>query len=104
MSADDSRYYRRQVKLFTGACVLYLVEGHNKPNWNVRIKIPGRKGYVRRSLRTTDEAEAITLGTQLYLKLRAKADQGLPVDVPKVSGVWKEYLRWREASGYHDLA
>lgn len=100
MSADDSRYYRRQVKLFTGACVLYLVEGHNKPNWNVRIKIPGRKGYVRRSLKTTDEAEAITLGTQLYLKLRAKADQGLPVDVPKVSGVWKEYLRWREASGW----
>lgn len=93
-------YYDRHTALFDGALVLYTIRGAEHANWNARIKLPGRKGYIRRSLRTRTEHEAITTGTQLYLKLRAKQDSGLPVDIPTVSQCWTMYLRHREVRGF----
>lgn len=100
MTSKENGYYGQKVTLYDGACLLFTVKGQNKANWNARIKLPSRKGYIRRSLKTTNAAEAITLGSQLYLKLRAKHDQSLPVDVPTIPKVWREYLRFREAQGW----
>jgi len=99
-SQDKYDYYDNKYELFNGACLLYTVVGHKKPNWNARIRLPSRSGYIRRSLKTTDMAEAIALGTQLYLKLRAKLDQGLPVDVPTTTQAWDEYMTYRSACGW----
>jgi integrase len=55
-----------------------------------------RKGYLWRSLKTTDEANAIRAGRRLLFQLEHRADQGLPPKSKLFSAVIDDYVRFRE--------
>lgn len=96
-------YYGNSESLFEGHLFLFTIRNAVKPNWNCRIRIPGRTGYYRKSLNTTSRSEAIKEGTDLYLKVRAKADFGLPTEIVTAKRVWEEFLKHRSAQGYTNI-
>jgi integrase len=60
-----------------------------------RIRLsPGK--YTWRSLKTTDEANAIRAGRRLLFQLEHRADQGLPPKSKSFSTVIDEYVRFRQ--------
>jgi integrase len=60
-----------------------------------RIRLT-RKGYLWRSLKTTDEQTAIRAGRRLLFQLEHRADQGLPPKSKLFSAVIDDYVRFRE--------
>jgi hypothetical protein len=60
-----------------------------------RIRIAAQ-GYVWRSLKTTDEANAIRAGRKLLFQLEQRAEVGLPPKSKLFSTVVDEYIRFRE--------
>jgi integrase len=60
-----------------------------------RIRLT-RKRYLWRSLKTTDEANAIRAGRRLLFQLEHRADAGLPPKSKLFSAVIDDYVRFRE--------
>mgnify|MGYP003116499662 CR=1 FL=1 len=77
---DYSKSYDDYQQLYDGHLTLYTRAGSKSPNWYARITLPNMRGDIRRSLKTTSESEAIFEGKKLYLELRAKYDQHIPLD------------------------
>ena len=46
--------------------------------WQARIAVTDRR-YIYRSLKTSDEAKAVTAGRRLFYRTEIKLEQGLPV-------------------------
>ena len=59
------------------------------------------KGYVWRSLKTSDEQTAIAAAYELYYKSIYKNAQGLPFSQLKMADVIKRYIAYREKSHRH---
>ena len=72
--------YGDKLDLYDGHLFIYTRADSKKGTYQARMTFPNRTGYVRRSLKTSSRQEAIHAGTSLYLSLRAKWDQHLPLD------------------------
>ena len=92
--------YERYEKFYEGHLTLYIRADPNRPInkpgvWQARMTFPGRKGELRRSLKTTQFEEALTEGKRLYLSLRAKHDQQLPLAAMSWTKLVDEFLKHR---------
>lgn len=52
--------------------------------WQARIAVTDRR-YIYRSLKTSDEAKAVTAGRRLFYRTEIKVEQGLPVDLREIT-------------------
>ena len=59
-----------------GAIYLFLRGDYLKPIWFCRVKVPGAKGYLYRSTRTSDEHEAFKFADDLYNRALVKVLSG----------------------------
>ena len=65
-------------ELCDGRVVIYQRTDTMTAVWQCRIAFPGQP-YIRQSLKTRNEAEAIKLATKLYDDLRYRHESGLPI-------------------------
>lgn len=63
--------------------------------WQARIAVVDRR-YIYRSLKTSDEAKAVTAGRRLFYQTELKLEQGLPVHLRTFLQVIDEYVEMRE--------
>ena len=82
---DNARYFE------DGKLVIYK----RTRFYSARIHIGPRK-YVWRSLRTTDEAKALSEARRLFYKFEEKQEQGLPLSSRSFGKVADEYVASRE--------
>lgn len=66
-------------KFKDGAIYLFLRGDYRKPIWFCRVKVPGAKGYVYRSTRTSDEHQAFKFADDLYHRTLVKVLGGVTV-------------------------
>jgi integrase len=76
-----------------GRIVLYKRKDHNKPRWNVRIKVPGKSGYVVKSCKTSDFYEARKFSEDLYYELEGRSRRGEALRSHRFSKVVQEWER-----------
>ena len=74
-----------------GRVVIYQRTDTMSPTWQCRIAFPGQP-YVRQSLKTRNEAEAVKLATKLYEDLRYRHEFGLPIRRKRFEEVLELYL------------
>lgn len=88
-----------------GAIYLFLRPDYKKPTWMCRIRVPGVKGYIYRSTRTTSEHEAFTFADNLYnqtlVKVLGGADLNSRKIVEAVDGYTKRFDRDRNVLSIH---
>jgi|3_EtaG_2_1085321.scaffolds.fasta_scaffold06380_6 integrase len=74
-------YYAELETLYDGAITIFTTAKSKKRTWQLRLTLPNQSGYTRRkSLKTSNKAEALKLAQDEYLKLRAKIEQDLPTE------------------------
>jgi integrase len=76
-----------------GRIVIYKRRDHHNPRWNVRIKVPGKTGYVVKSCKTTDFHEARRFSEDLYYELEGRSRRGESIRSHKFDRVVKEWER-----------
>lgn len=74
-----------------GRIVLYKRADHHRPRWSVRLKIPGTKGFVVKSAKTTDDYEARRFAEELYYQLEGKARRGESIRAPTFRRLFEEW-------------
>jgi integrase len=74
-----------------GQIYLFRRADYKKPTWFCRVKIPGAKGYVTLSTKTTDEHTAFTFATSVYNKSLVKILSGQELRGKRVSVALTEY-------------
>ena len=84
-----------EVKLKSGAVVLYRRSTVQKPVWHVRIKFANQPP-VRKSTGLTEIKEAEEFALELYQELNYKVKAGHCVTAPLFAKVCDEYLAWLE--------
>ncbi|MGJ0510522.1 MAG: tyrosine-type recombinase/integrase [Methylocystis sp.] len=83
----DSRSFR------DGQIYLYRRADYKKPTWFCRVKVPGAKGYISQSTKTTDEHAAYKVADDLFLSCLARVASGQDIASKRVSVAIKEYVR-----------
>ena len=78
-------------ELCDGRVIIYQRTDTMSPVWQCRIAFPGQP-YVRQSLKTRNEAEAVKLATKLYEDLRYRHESGLPIRRKRFEEVLELYL------------
>ena len=73
-----------------GRIVMYKRRDHHNPRWNVRIKVPGKTGYVVKSCKTTDFHEARRFSEDLYYELEGRSRRYLQ----ELNNLFKNGLFW----------
>ncbi len=96
---DETKYYDEMRSICNGQVLLFTIKGSKRGRWNARISLPGRKGYIRRSMKTANLEAARFQAEKLYLELRAKYDQRLPLDGITFEQAWQRYMDHRLARG-----
>lgn len=66
-----------------------------------RIRLSASGRYAWRSLKNTDEQNAIRAGRKLLFQLEQRVDQGLPPKSKLFSAVIDDYIRYRERDHQH---
>ncbi len=74
-----------------GALYLFLREDYKKPTWMCRVKIPGVKGYLYRSTRTSDEHQAFAFADDFYNRTLMKVLGGANLNAKKIGDAIKAY-------------
>lgn len=75
-----------------GAIYLYRRAEYKKPTWFIRLKIPGAKGYVWKSSRTTDEFAAYKVAEDLYNLSLVKVLGGGKLSSKRITDALKVYV------------
>jgi integrase len=76
-----------------GHVVIYKREG--SPNFQMRLRIDGNKGYVIRSTKRKSQDEAIHVALDTYETLKFKLKQGLEIKANTFRDIWKRYSETR---------
>lgn len=84
--ALDSRTFR------DGAIYLYRRAEYKKPTWYIRLKVPGIKGYIWKSSKTTDEHAAFSRAEQLYNENLVKSLSGVKINNRRIADALKAYI------------
>ncbi|MEI8394530.1 MAG: hypothetical protein WCF85_07335 [Rhodospirillaceae bacterium] len=77
--------------LCDGRVVIYQRTDVAKPHWHCRIKFPDQP-YIRQSLKTANEKDAIKLAIKLYEDLRYRSERGMPLKRLRFDAVLDRYL------------
>jgi len=78
-------------RICDGKVVIYQRTDVATPHWQARIKLPDQP-YVRASLKTANEKEAVKLATKMYEDLRYRHERGLPLKRVRFDAVLDRYL------------
>jgi integrase len=89
----DSRSFR------DGQIYLYRRADYKKPTWFCRVKVPGAKGYISQSTKTTDEHAAYKFADDLFLRCLARVASGQDISSKRVSVAIKDYINEASALG-----
>jgi len=90
-----SETYAETHSLYNGQLFIYSLANSKNKTFQVRIRIPGEPNPIRRSLKTRLLHEAIQLAQNLYLELRARASQDLPLGATTFDGAYRAYVKYR---------
>jgi integrase len=104
-------YAKNQKTIADGQITLYQREDVKDQVWQIRIKLKGRAGYVRRSTGETDYARAESAALQILGELKQREAQQLPLTSKKFHEIAGSYLRHAEtemkegkrSAGRHEL-
>src|SRR4051795_4973702 len=66
-----------------------------------RLRTTASDKYIVRSLKTTNEQNAIQAGRRLLFQIEQRADQGLPLKSKSFAAVVDDYIRFRERDHRH---
>lgn len=100
-SGDASRSIRNTLvsKTFKdGAIYLFLRGDYQKPTWFCRVKVPGVKGYIYRSTRSSDEHQAYKFADDLYNQTLVKVLGGANLNAKKIAEAIEGYKKRLEPS------
>ena len=75
-----------------GQIYLFRRADYKKPIWFCRVKVPGAKGYVSQSTKTTDEHEAYKFADNLYNQSLVRVIGGQELNGKRVSAAISEYV------------
>lgn len=75
-----------------GAIYLYRRAEYKKPTWYIRLKIPGAKGYVWKSSRSTDEYVAYKVAEDLYNQSLVKVLSGGKLNSKRIADALNAYI------------
>ena len=75
-----------------GAIYLFLRGDYQKPIWFCRVKVPGAKGYIYRSTRTSDEHLAFKFADDLYNQTLVKVLGGANLNAKKIGEAIEAYI------------
>ena len=90
-----SEHYADTHSMYQGQLFIYSLAASVNKTYQVRITIPGRTTPVRRSLKTRILDEAIYLAQDLYLELRARDSQCLPLTTVSFEEAYRAYVKHR---------
>lgn len=79
-----------------GAIYLYRRAEYKKPTWFIRLKIPGAKGYVWKSSKTTDEFAAYKVAEDLYNQSLVKVLSGAKLNSKRIADALNGYITSHE--------
>jgi integrase len=85
-----------------GKIYLFRRNDYKKPTWFCRVKVPGSKGYVSCSTKTTDEHEAFKFADDLYNKSLVRVIQGQDLKGMRVSSAITSYVDDQRANAALD--
>ena len=91
----ESETYAETHSLYNGQLFIYSLKKSVNKTFQVRIRIPGHPKPIRRSLNTRLLHEAIHLAQELYLELRAKSSQNLPLGTTTFDDAFRAYVKYR---------
>jgi len=74
-----------------GAIYLFRRGDYKKPTWFCRVKVPGAKGYLSCSTKTTDEHEAFKFADDLFLKSLGRVTAGQDLRSRRVNKAIDDY-------------
>lgn len=75
-----------------GAIYLFKRNDYKKPTWFCRVKVPGAKGYISQSTKTTDEHLAFKFADDLFHKGLVQVASGGDLKSKKTSLAIKEFI------------
>ncbi len=88
-----------------GAIYLFIRGDYQKRTWMCRVRVPGVKGYIYRSTKTTNEHEAYKFADDLYHRTLVKVLGGADLNSRKITqaieGYSKRFSRDRETKAVH---
>ena len=87
-----------------GAIYLFKRADYVKPTWFCRVKVPGAKGYVSCSTKTTDEHAAYKFADDLFHKSLVRVHSGQELNSKKVLAALKEYVEYVEENEKENLS
>jgi len=91
----DNRIFR------DGAIYLFRRGDYKKPTWFCRVKVPGAKGYLSCSTKTTDEHEAFKFADDLFLKSLARVANGGDLKSKKAASAIDEFVSYLAEAEKH---
>ena len=74
-----AKFYQTTHETRDGRILLYLNPNLKRPIWQARLRVDGIKGYIVRSTKHQNLAEATKIAEDLYDDLRYKARNKLPI-------------------------
>jgi integrase len=77
-----------------GAIYLFRRGDYKKPTWFCRVKVPGSKGYLSCSTKTTNEHEAFKFADDLFLKSLARVANGGDLKSKKAANAIDEFTAY----------
>ena len=91
--------YLNQRFIEDGRVLLYQRSDQKKKAWWCRIRVPGHTGYVVRSTKLYNFADAHRFASNLYGSLKYKAEHDLPLKTGRFTKVFKEFIQSMKAEG-----
>ena len=82
------------VSLRNDGIIIYQRPDIKSKNYQVRIRLPGSKGYVIKSLGTSDLELAKIKAEELWDNLRLKVKSGGSIKSPRVSELYPKFVEW----------
>lgn len=81
---------------------IFIYKRPHSNNYQCRLLIPGNKGYIIQSCKTSSFAEASRFAFDLYDKLRFKILNKLPLEVKTFNQIFKEFVEHANKSEYRE--
>ena len=77
-----------------GNIVLYLGSTKN-PNYQIRLKLPNTKNYIRKSTQTNNFEVGKKFGLELYEELNFRIRSGEKIDSPTYQKIFEEWKKYK---------
>lgn len=92
-------FYANKRTLRDGRILLFQRSDTKGAIWQMRLRVPGIKGYVPLSTKTSDEYEARQIAEDKFYELRKRAEVGLPTKTKTFREYWHYWFERECATG-----